>query len=276
MPKNPPAEIRRNTIALSVAFGVSSLFAFVAMAEQSSASKDTKPLDSPPVIETLKGEGARIIERFEGPDGLAGYVIALGGQTATAYVTRSGEHVVLGTHVNAAGVNESRSRLEAVANAPRDPQEWAALEDAAWISEGDADAERVVYVFTDPNCPYCNRFNAAARSVIEAGASAALRHILVGVIRPESARQSASILAADNPAERLRAYNAAFGGGNPPVIEGNPDTAPIEANNALMRELGIGGTPAIYYRDRADQIRRVSGLPEQSRIETILRGEPAE
>ncbi len=40
---------------------------------------------------------------------------------------------------------------------------WAKLEASAWVRDGKADAPRVVYTFSDANCPYCHNFWEAAR-----------------------------------------------------------------------------------------------------------------
>jgi thiol:disulfide interchange protein DsbG len=43
------------------------------------------------------------------------------------------------------------------------------LQNSSWIADGSIGARRVVYVFTDPNCPYCNKFWAEARPWVQAG-----------------------------------------------------------------------------------------------------------
>ena len=48
------------------------------------------------------------------------------------------------------------------------------------------DAPGTVYVFTDPNCPYCSKFWADARPWVDSGA-VVLRHVMVGILTPTSA-----------------------------------------------------------------------------------------
>src|SRR3546814_12650200 len=78
---------------------------------------------------------------------------------------------------------------------------WALLEASEWIADGKADAPRVIYTFSDPNCPFCNKFWSAARPWVDSG-KVQLRHIMVGVIRPDSANKVATIMTASSPSER--------------------------------------------------------------------------
>lgn len=34
---------------------------------------------------------------------------------------------------------------------------WGQVEKSHWIADGSGKAPRIVYVLTDPNCPYCNK-----------------------------------------------------------------------------------------------------------------------
>ena len=63
---------------------------------------------------------------------------------------------------------------------------WKQAEAAHWINDGQAKAPQTVYVFTDPNCPYCNKFWADARPWVDSG-KVELRHIMVGILTPTSA-----------------------------------------------------------------------------------------
>ena len=40
------------------------------------------------------------------------------------------------------------------------------LEASNWVPDGKADAPRVIYTFTDPNCKYCHKFWEAARHFV--------------------------------------------------------------------------------------------------------------
>jgi thiol:disulfide interchange protein DsbG len=102
------------------------------------------------------------------------------------------------------------------------------LQNSSWIADGSIGARRVVYVFTDPNCPYCNKFWAEARPWVQAGKQ--LRHVIVGILTPESPGKAAALLSAPNPAVALAAYEGgqveataqALASGTPSAVEPGP------------------------------------------------------
>ncbi|MEG2802855.1 MAG: thiol:disulfide interchange protein DsbG [Stenotrophomonas sp.] len=91
------------------------------------------------------------------------------------------------------------------------------LEAASWILDGSKNAPKVVYVFTDANCPYRHHFWQAARPWVESG-KVQLRRIMVGVIRKDTAGKAAAIMTAPGPSAVLRQNElAAPGRGTDPL-----------------------------------------------------------
>ena len=85
---------------------------------------------------------------------------------------------------------------------------WQRLSNT-WIADGAAgEAPRVIYMFSDPNCPFCNMFWKQARPWVEAG-DVQLRHVMVGMLRPDSAGKAAALLAAKDPEAALNEHEAA-------------------------------------------------------------------
>ncbi|MBB3231108.1 thiol:disulfide interchange protein DsbG [Halomonas stenophila] len=225
----------------------------------------------PAPLQALEAEGLSVHGRFAAPDGLTGYAASANGQAMTVFVTADGEHAVIGNLVDAEGNNLSTAPLERLVRAPQDAETWEALEDSAWIADGREDAERIVYVFTDPNCPYCRRFWQAARPWVEAG-RVQLRHVMVGILERDSPRLAISLLAADDPSAALAAHEA-----------GTP-VAPLDAlprrwelalqeNHTLMERLGLVATPGLAYR-LEDRLRTAQGMPSAERLEKILGPRP--
>src|SRR3546814_8987929 len=60
-------------------------------------------------------------------------------------------------------------------------------------------------MFSDPNCPYCNMFWKQARPWVESG-KVQLRHIMVGMLRADSAGKSAALLSAKDPRAALNEH----------------------------------------------------------------------
>ena len=79
------------------------------------------------------------------------------------------------------------------------------MENSTWIADGNADAPRIIYMFSDPNCPYCNMFWKQARPWVESG-KVQLRHIMVGMLRADSAGKSAALLSAKDPQAALNEH----------------------------------------------------------------------
>src|SRR3546814_13917370 len=92
-----------------------------------------------------------------------------GHQPVAVYATNDGEHAVVGTLINAQGEDIGAEALQRLVAGPMSARTWAQLEASEWIADGKADAPRVIYTFSDPNCPFCNKFWGAARPGVDWG-----------------------------------------------------------------------------------------------------------
>jgi thiol:disulfide interchange protein DsbG len=138
----------------------------------------------PDAIRKIEAKGAKIVGQFDAPDGLRGYAAQYQGRGMALYLTPDGKHVLLGNLYDAEGNDLSSAPLQKLVYAPMAKEVWAKFETSNWIGDGKKDAPRVVYLFSDPNCPYCNMFWEQARPWVKAG-KVQLRHIMVGIIREE-------------------------------------------------------------------------------------------
>lgn len=155
---------------------------------------------------------------------------------------------------------------------------WRQLAASHWIGDG-RDGARVVYVFTDPNCPYCNKLWSDARPWVTAG-KIQLRHVIVGILTPTSPGKAAALLADKDPAAMLAAYESqnaftvstALASGRPrPLADGAlkplgsiapAQQAQLAANEQLMTSLKLRATPALVWRDEQGLLHVRQGLPE--------------
>jgi len=217
----------------------------------------------PDVLKGIEKHGFEVIDEFDAPGGLRGFAGIVGGQQpAAAYVTADGKHVLVGSLFDAEGNDVARETLEKTVAEPMTTRTWTALESSAWVADGKADAPRIVYTFSDANCPYCHRFWDAARPWINDG-KVQLRHIMVGVIREDSPGKAAAILSARDPSAALLKNETSFqSGGIEPVEVSAEVAARLEANQRLMGELGFQGTPAILFKDATGALQRRSGMPQ--------------
>jgi thiol:disulfide interchange protein DsbG len=227
--------------------------------------------DKPAVIKAIEQRGFQILGEFAAPGGLRGFAGATGEQPMAVYVTPDGEHAVVGTLVNAKGEDAGASALQRLVVEPMSKRIWAQLEKSHWVADGSAAAPRVVYAFSDANCPYCHRFWQAARRWVQSG-KVQLRHILVGVIREDSANKAAAILTAASPSEAftLNEQRHAQGGIQGIAVVPEEIRARLDANERLMLELGFQGTPGILFRDEAGLVQTRSGMPAPEDMEAVL------
>lgn len=194
-----------------------------------------------------------------------------GQQPVAVYATTDGQHAVIGTLVNAQGQDVGAEALQRLVAEPMSRRVWAQLQASDWIVDGKPDAPRVVYAFSDPNCPYCNKFWQAARPWVDSG-KVQIRNIMVGVIRPESANKVAALYADASPSDALQRHERGFSrGGIAPVATVPADTrSKLDRNEKLMVALGFQGTPGILFRDEQGLVQRRSGLPSVADLSAVL------
>lgn len=233
------------------------------------AVKDGAALPAP--IKGLEKLGFDVVSEFDAPGGLRGFAGVVGGQQpAAAYLTPDGKHVVVGSLFDAQGNDVGRDLLTAKVAGPMTTKIWSQLENSAWVGDGKADAPRVIYTFSDANCPYCHRFWDAARPWVDAG-KVQLRHIMVGVIREDSPGKAAAIIGAKDPSAALLENEHGFDrGGIKPVAISADVGRKLEANQALMVELGFQGTPGILFKDAEGNVQRRSGMPQGNDLELMF------
>lgn len=220
-----------------------------------------------PIAATIE-RGVEIVGRFDAPAGLQGFAGKLNGQGMALYLTADEQHVLVGTLLDANGKDISRTHLDELVYQSMAKDMWKQLEASDWIGDGADDAERVIYTFTDPNCPFCSMFWEQARPWVESG-KVQLRHIMVGILREDSAGKSAAILAADDPAAALHKHETGDGVDAMDEIPEAIDRQ-LKTNQALMMQLGAQATPAIFYLDDQGRMQQQQGAPRPDRLADIM------
>lgn len=225
----------------------------------------------PAVISALRGQGLDIVGQFDTPIALKGYGGVAGQRPVAVYVSEDGQYAVVGTLVNAKGEDVSAEVLKQVVSEPMSLKTWKQLEASYWVADGNPGAPRVIYTFTDPNCPYCNRFWQAARPWVEAG-KVQIRNVMVGVIRADSANKAAAILGAASPQKALEQNERSFGSGGIAGLATVPQKVKdqLQSNEMLMMELGFQGTPGILFKDADGVVQTRAGMPQGADMDTVL------
>lgn len=243
--------------------------------EPATTSKAAAPASAgtavPAVIGALQKQGFELIGEFDAPGGLRGFAGVVAQRPVAAYLTPDGKHAVVGALLDEHGQDAAAATLQNVVAKPMSARIWSDLDKSTWVADGRPDAPRIVYTFSDANCPYCHRFWQAARPWVEAG-KVQLRHVMVGVIREDSANKAAAILQAKNPSEEFARNEHQFSAGGIQGLASVPaDTRrQLSDNENLMLELGFRGTPGILFRDADGIVQRRAGMPQGDDLTTVL------
>lgn len=269
---NPTAMFLSSALLLTTACSQAAEQKAASTATVAKASSTGKPAaNKPAVIQAIEAQGFEVLGEFEAPSGLRGYAGVAGQRPVAVYATADGQHAVVGDLINAQGEDIGAAALERLVSGPISTRTWAQLEASQWIADGKANAPRVIYTFSDPNCPYCNKFWSAARPWVDSG-KVQLRHIMVGVIRPDSANKVATIMTSSSPSAALHRNEASYasGGIEPAAAVPAKVRATLDAHEKLMVALGFQGTPGILFRDDKGLVQRRSGMPQGDDMNTVL------
>jgi len=153
------------------------------------------------------------------------------------------------------------------------PALFAQIEKADAVVEGAKDAKRVLYVFWDANCYYCNLTWKALQHYERAGLQ--VRWVPVAYQKDNSAALAAAVMGAKDRAAALREnetrYRAkSYDGGIKAAAKVPPDLAiELEDNFTLMGQFGMSGTPALIWKDSKGRVQTHLGLPRLSKLPAI-------
>lgn len=226
--------------------------------------------DKPAVLKALEDQGLTVLQEFKVGDGLRAFAAAAGDRPVAVYITKEGNAIV-GTRFSAKGEPIDEATLGNLVAKPISDQEWALLQATRYVVDGKANAPRVVYTFSDANCPYCHRFWEAARPWVDSG-KVQLRHVMVGVIRESSPGKAAAILGASDPSAALLENEKNYDqGGIAPAKEVPADIRKVlEDNHKLMLAMGFRGTPGIIVRGDDGLIKKYKGMPQPQALEELF------
>lgn len=243
-------------VLLVIGFG-----SYFALAEQ----------QEPEVISYIKEQGVTIIDSFETPAGLTGYAASVEGQPLSIYLTEDKKYAVIGNLINAQGDDLGQEALYELVSAPQNEKIWQQLETAKWVLDGNKDAKRIIYTFTDPYCPYCQKLREIAAPYIAEG-EVQLRHIMVGILQEDSIKKAAAILGAESPEEALQEHiqhvDETPANLNEEALTNG--ALLVEENNLLMEQLGFMATPTSVYKDQKGHVRLIEGMPMRDDINKLF------
>ncbi|KAF0808368.1 thiol:disulfide interchange protein DsbG [Alcanivorax xiamenensis] len=147
------------------------------------------------------------------------------------------------------------------------------LEKSHWVAEGADDPERVVYMFTDMECPYCASQWQMIRPFLQsADNDVQVRHIIVALIKPTSLGKGAAVLNAKDPQAALNTAQGDFDQGGIEPLQDIPAEVEnaLQANTILMMQLGLRGTPATLFLDPNGRLQAAPGLMNEDALATYV------
>ena len=223
-----------------------------------------------PSEQFLAEQGLTVVGPMQAEGGLKAWAAYREQQPIPIYRLPDGKHWVIGTVIDAQGKDVNSKALQSAVQKPMGQQTWADLERTHWIGDGKPDAPQIAYVFTDPNCPYCNQLWREARPLVQSG-QLQLRHIMVAVLRPSSEGKAAAILKAPSPEKALASHAQAYANAHGK----DPDSLGIAAltriplsardalanNLSLMTAMGIRATPATIWKNAQGLVQTRTGIP---------------
>jgi thiol:disulfide interchange protein DsbG len=170
--------------------------------------------------------------------------------------------VLLSLNVNAAG-NTRQQIAESMLKK---------IDRTTWVSEGTG--QHIIYIFFDPNCPYCHHLYENTRDWIEEN-EVQLRWIPLGLLTATSAGKAAAILGAKDPRqafyENENHYKRGEGGGG--IMEDIPSREverKLNTNASVFNLSGVGAFPLMLFRAKDNTPYMITGVPPKKNLAIIL------
>ncbi|MFZ3073233.1 MAG: DsbC family protein, partial [Thermodesulfobacteriota bacterium] len=132
---------------------------------------------------------------------------------------------------------------------------------------GDKKADKKIIVFSDPDCPYCQRLHTEMKKVVEKRKDVAFLIKLYPLpMHPEAYDKAKAIVCEKSEAKVMKLMDDVFSGKQISKPKAKCDATEVDNNLKLAAELGITGTPAIIFPDG----RLLPGYIEADAILAIL------
>ncbi|MBI1422324.1 MAG: thiol:disulfide interchange protein DsbG [Gammaproteobacteria bacterium] len=172
------------------------------------------------------------------------------------------------------GTGWSQSALAAESNQAQAMQHLAEsmlrdIDRTTWVSEGKSD--HVIYIFFDPNCPFCHRLYENMRDQVKQN-KVQLRWIPVGILATTSPGKAAAILGAKDPLQAFYQNEDHYdkGGGIEEDIPSPAVEDSLKANTALLARTGFGAVPLMLFRTKDGTAFLIQGAPPKDKLVKIL------
>lgn len=151
----------------------------------------------------------------------------------------------------------------------------ADIDQATWVTQGAGD--RVLYIFFDPNCPYCHQLYEKLSPLVESE-QLQLRWIPVDLLTNTSLAKAATILQASDPLAAFvnneQDYNMSDegpGGGVSPAEHILDQTKlDLAGNLSLLQGQNIAAVPVVVLRASDGEGFMFQGVPPDKTLQRVL------
>ncbi|WP_234484081.1 thiol:disulfide interchange protein DsbG [Noviherbaspirillum pedocola] len=227
----------------------------------------------PKPLQQAVDAGVKVVKSFPAASGLTGWVVSQGGRYTIVYSTADRKTLLAGALIGEDGASLSSQYEERYVPKPDLASLYAQLEKSFHVVEGAAKpAGNVLYVFVDPNCPYCHFTWMALQAYEKAGLQ--VRWIPVATLGPTSMPKAIEVMAASDRTAAFRRMEENHGkpwtaSAASSEASHQDIAAKIRANNELMEGFGIAGTPGVIWKDKQGKVQIKGGMPRLSELPAI-------
>jgi thiol:disulfide interchange protein DsbG len=173
------------------------------------------------------------------------------------------------------GAPQAQAATQATQSAVQDARQqklaetFKEFDTASWVAEGKG--SRVLYIFFDPNCPYCHKLYESLRTRVGKN-DLELRWIPVGILMTTSFGKAAAILEAKDPLAAFRQNEEKFsaGGAAQETFASAATEKRLNQNSKLLTQIGGQSVPTLVFRDAAGHIKVAQGGPTPNKLDAFL------
>jgi len=224
----------------------------------------------PDALKRILVPGISVSQQFSAQSGLTGWVLSREDNHTLVYTTADGKTLITGTLLDHKGNNLSEfytkrylpeADFALLAQAYSIAQKSELQERKAKSQGAGGSDNSVLYVFFDPNCPYCQFAWQALEVYQQQGAE--IRWIPVAYLQPDSRIKATALLQSEQPEHSLRAVMM-----QQEILPMPEEGIGIESEQALsfnmqlMKRFALQGTPAFVWLDSEQQLQSYSGMPK--------------
>ncbi len=228
----------------------------------------------PKQIQLAIDSGVKVVRSFPAASHLKGWVLSKEGQYSLVFTTPDGKTLLAGDLIDESGHNLTAEYGEKYVPKPDLNSLFQELEHRTYLAEGTQKSPKaVLYVFFDPDCPYCHLTWKALQPYEKVGLQ--VRWVPVAYLKPSSLGRAAAIMAAKDRVAAFRENEVKFdarnneGGLKPLSKPSQAIASELRSNMVLLQKFGAYGTPALVWKDKGGKIEMKGGMPRLSELPGI-------